>query len=137
MATGYCSSSFRADEPQLGAVLGGQLPRLLEVELFYPQAALADLVGGDPELFEIAAGLAEMALEIENSLLETADVIEKTCDLNLDKSRLLAHAGVLEDRLERLNDEHKEIGRGDHDTGAVGLLDDILEALVKVGIDRL
>src|SRR5436305_88091 len=80
---------FRADQPQLGAVLARDSRRLFEVELLDPEAALGDLVGRDAELFEVAARLAEMALEIEHPVLEAAHVFEKAHHLDLDEPRLL------------------------------------------------
>ena len=37
--------------------------------------------------------------------------------------------------MQRLDNQHQEIGRSDHHPGAVGLLDHVLEALEKIGID--
>ena len=50
--------------------------------------------------------------------------------------RLLAHAGILEDRLDDLDRQHQQRRRDDDDAGAVRLVDDRLEILVDLGEDR-
>src|SRR5437868_4085365 len=78
-------------EPEPCLLAGRDLGWLLKIELLDPEASFGDFVGRYAKLFEIAIGLAEVALEIENTVLETADVFEKAHDLDLDEAGLLAH----------------------------------------------
>src|SRR5690348_7038971 len=77
-------------QPELRFIADSAL-RFLDIELLDAQAPLGDLVSGEAELFEVAARLAEMALQIEHALLEPADIFEKPRHLDLDDARLLAH----------------------------------------------
>ena len=62
-------------QPQL-RFLRRDLRRLFDnIELLDAQPTLGDLVGRKPELFEIAARLAEMALKVEHPLLEPPDIL--------------------------------------------------------------
>ena len=48
----------------------------------------------------------------------------------------VAHPRVLQDLLHHLDRQHQQRRRHQHDAGAVGLLDDVVEAVVDFGIDR-
>ena len=99
---------------------------------------LATLSAETPSFSRSAAASAEMLVEIDDALLQPAPH-PRTGGVTsiLMQTRLLAHAGVLEDRLQGLDQQHQHVRRGDDHARPVGLLDDILEALIEIGIDRL
>ena len=56
-------------------------------------------------------------------------------DLGADLVGGLAHARILLDLLDHLDRQHQQRRRHDHDPRAIGLLHDVVEAVVQFGID--
>jgi len=63
-----------------------------------------------------------MAMEFAHPVVEPRQIVHQPRDLSLDDMRLLAHALILEERLEYLDRKHEQRRRDDDDSRAVGAL---------------
>jgi hypothetical protein len=88
------------------------------------------------DLAQVLAGLAEVALQLADPIVQALDVADHGAHLGLDDAGLLAHAHVLQDRAHRIERGHQRGRRDDPDPGPVGLLHHCGEVGVKLGIDR-
>ena len=78
-----------------------------------------------------------MLLQIEHALAQAAEVAHQVAHFRADLVRGLAHPRVFLNLLHHLDSEHQQRGRDQHDLRAVRLLDQIIEAVVQLGVYRL
>ena len=97
--------------------------------------ALLDLLGGHENLPHVFVGLAEMLLQLEHALLQPLQIVHQVADLGVDLVGRLAHAGIFLDLLDHLDGEHQQRRRHDHDFRAIGLLHDVVEAVMQFRVD--
>ena len=76
-----------------------------------------------------------MLLQLDHAVLQPAHVLHHARNFGTNEVGGLAHAGVLEDLLHHLDRQHQQRRRHDDDPGAVGLLHEVVEAVIKLGID--
>ena len=110
---------------------------LVEFELLDARAALLDLLGRDHD----GAGCprwpgrnASAACGRDRRAGSTSFIRWPTSVA--DQVGGLAHPRVLLDLLDHLDRQHQQRRRHHHDLGAIGLLHDVVEAVVQFGIDR-
>ena len=115
----------------------GAAPVLLELDLSDARAALFDLFRRNDDLPHVLVGLVEVRLQLEYALVHARDVVDQAADLGLYLARRLAHARVLLDLQDDVDGEHQMGRRDDDDFGAEGLLHDVVEAVVQVGVKRI
>src|ERR1041384_8116744 len=108
-----------------------------ELERFDSPAALHHFLGRDQDLRDVLVGLPEVLLQVQHALAQPGHVLHQVADLGADLVRGLAHPRVLLDLLHDLDGKHQQGWRHQHDRRAVGLLDQVVEAVVQFGIDRL
>ena len=95
-------------------------------------AAPADLARRHQDVVDVLAGLQEVRLQLAHAIVEAAEILHQPRHLALDQVRLLAHARILEDRLNDLDRQHHQRRRDDDDARAVRLLHQRLEILVDL-----
>lgn len=77
-----------------------------------------------------------MGLQLARPVVQPPHVIHEKRDFTLNEVRLLAHALVLQHRLDNLHRQHQKRWRDNDDTSAMGTLYQIFEMLVNIGEDR-
>jgi hypothetical protein len=97
---------------------------------------LPDLFRRDADLGHVVLRLAEMRIELQHAGVEALDVLQELLHLDLDHPRLLADAGVADQRLHDLDGQRKRegntmtmrarpgaehLGDGLHPSGHIGL----------------
>ena len=95
-----------------------------------------DLVGRNADLADVVGRLIEVALQVGRALLEPADVVDDGPQLALDDAGLLDQADVAQHRADRVQGRPQGRRRDDPDLAAEGVLDDVAEAGVQLGVDR-
>ena len=109
---------------------------LAEIEFLDPAGALLDLVGGDQDLADVLVDVAKVLLQLQHALAQAAEVVAEIEHFGADLVGGIAHARVFEDLLHHLDRQHQQRGGHQHDAGAIGLLDHVVETVVDFGIDR-
>ena len=95
-------------------------------------AAPADLARRHQYVVDVLAGLQEVRLQLAHAIVEPAEILHQPRHLALDQVRLLAHARILEDRLDDLDRQHHQRRRDDDDARPVRLLHQRLEVFVDL-----
>ncbi len=91
---------------------------VVEFEAVDAGAALLQLAGRDQDVLDILRGLAEMRLQLQDAIVEPADIVHQDAHFLLDDMRLLAHLGVAQHRLDHLDRQQQQRGRDDDDAAS-------------------